>query len=60
MFTCTIKNNVTIIGAGLVGGAVLRELARGWARTVKEQTTTQQDAQLRYSEIKTISFTARS
>ena len=60
MFTSTIKNNVTIIGAGLVGGAVLRELARGWARTEKEQTTTQQDAQLRYSEIKTISFTARS
>jgi hypothetical protein len=63
MFTSSkssIKNTVTIIGAGLVGSAVLRELARGWARTQKEHTPPQQDTQLRYSEMKTISFTARS
>ena len=60
MSTSNIENNVTIIGAGLVGGAVLRELVSGWTRTQKEQETSLLDTQLQYSEIGTISFTARS
>lgn len=61
MSTSSSRNSVTIIGAGLVGGAILRELVLGWARGHREPA--HQYTQLRaaqHPEIETIYITARS
>ncbi len=60
MSTSSSRNSVAIIGAGLVGGAILRELVLGWRghREPAHQYTQLRAAQ--HPEIETIYITARS
>ncbi|HII01034.1 TPA: hypothetical protein HA351_05070 [Methanosarcinaceae archaeon] len=57
------RNTVAIIGGGLVGSAVLRELVQGWVCGKREQMNTCPDSRFHtacHPEIKTIHITTRS
>jgi len=56
------KNSIAIIGAGLVGGAVLRELVFRWCRRSRRQTTADRGGSLgaaRFPDIDRVYITSR-